>query len=59
MIQLHNVSMAYQNDATALNNINLRIGRGEFVFLTGASGAGKTTLLRLLYGPCIPPAGRC
>jgi len=58
MIQLHNVSMAYQNDATALNNINLRIGRGEFVFLTGASGAGKTTLLRLLYGALHPTRGQ-
>jgi cell division transport system ATP-binding protein len=50
MIQLHNVSLAYQQDATALNNINLMVGKGEFVFLTGPSGAGKTTLLRLLYG---------
>ena len=50
MIQLHNVSLAYQQDATALNNINLRVEKGEFVFLTGPSGAGKTTLLRLLYG---------
>lgn len=50
--------MAYQNDATALNNINLRIGRGEFVFLTGASGAGKTTLLRLLYGALHPTRGQ-
>lgn len=50
MIQLHNVSLAYQRDASALNNINMKVGKGEFVFLTGPSGAGKTTLLRLLYG---------
>jgi len=50
MIQLHNVSLAYQRDASALNNVNLKVGKGEFVFLTGPSGAGKTTLLRLLYG---------
>jgi len=57
MIQLHNVSLAYQQDATALNNIDLKIGKGEFVFLTGASGAGKTTLLRLLYGALTPNRG--
>ncbi len=58
MIQLHNVSLAYQKDATALNNITLRIARGEFVFLTGPSGAGKTTLLRLLYGALAPSSGQ-
>ena len=58
MIQLHNVSLAYQTDASALNNINLNIGKGEFVFLTGPSGAGKTTLLRLLYGALTPNRGQ-
>jgi cell division transport system ATP-binding protein len=58
MIQLHNVSLAYQNDATALNDIDLRIDKGDFVFLTGPSGAGKTTLLRLLYGALTPTRGQ-
>lgn len=58
MIQLHNVSLAYQKDATALNDIDLRIEKGEFVFLTGPSGAGKTTLLRLLYGALTPTSGQ-
>jgi len=58
MIQLHNVSLAYQKDATALNAIELRIEKGEFVFLTGPSGAGKTTLLRLLYGALTPTRGQ-
>jgi len=58
MIQLHNVSLAYQKDATALNAIELRIEKGEFVFLTGPSGAGKTTLLRLLYGALSPTRGQ-
>ncbi|MDD2271684.1 MAG: cell division ATP-binding protein FtsE [Desulfuromonadaceae bacterium] len=58
MIQLHNVSLAYQYDASALNNIDLKIGKGEFVFLTGPSGAGKTSLLRLLYGALTPNRGQ-
>jgi cell division transport system ATP-binding protein len=58
MIQLHNVSVSYQKDATALHNINLKIGKGEFIFLTGPSGAGKTTLLRLLYGAQTPTSGQ-
>jgi len=58
MIQLHNVTLSYQKDATALNDINMRIGKGEFVFLTGPSGAGKTTLLRLLYGALTPTRGQ-
>jgi len=58
MIQLHNVSLTYQQDASALNNINLKIGKGEFVFLTGPSGAGKTSLLRLLYGALSPNSGQ-
>ncbi|OGT99114.1 MAG: cell division ATP-binding protein FtsE [Geobacteraceae bacterium GWC2_48_7] len=58
MIQLHNVSLFYQKDAPALHNINLRVDKGEFIFLTGPSGAGKTTLLRLLYGALTPERGQ-
>jgi cell division transport system ATP-binding protein len=48
MIQLFNVSKAFQRDQCALTDITLRIGKGEFVYLTGPSGAGKSTLLRLI-----------
>ncbi len=58
MIQLHNVVMSYQRDAAALNGINLRIPRGDFVFLTGVSGAGKSTLLKLLYAALTPTRGQ-
>ncbi len=58
MIQFHNVSLAYQRDATALKDISLRIAKGEFVFLTGPSGAGKTTMLRLIYGALVPSRGQ-
>lgn len=57
MIQLHNVSMSYQRDATALHSVTLHIPRGDFVFLTGQSGAGKSTLLKLLYFALKPTKG--
>lgn len=58
MIQLHNVSMSYQSDSTALNDVTLKIPKGDFVFLTGQSGAGKSTLLKLLYAELSPNRGQ-
>ncbi len=58
MIQFHSVSLDYQKDATALQNISCKVAKGEFVFLTGPSGAGKTTLLRLVYGALFPTRGQ-
>jgi len=58
MIQLHDVYMSYQRDATALNGVTMTIPRGDFVFLTGISGAGKSTLLRLLYAALKPSRGQ-
>lgn len=48
MIKLVDVSKEYDNGVKALNNINLEIAKGEFVFLVGSSGAGKSTLIKLL-----------
>jgi cell division transport system ATP-binding protein len=42
---------------TVLDNINLRVARGEFVALIGSAGAGKSTLLRLFAALEAPTAG--
>lgn len=48
MIKFEKVSKKYNNEVTALDNINIHIEKGEFVFIVGASGSGKTTLLKLM-----------
>ena len=56
MIQLFHLSKKYGSHI-ALCDINLRIVKGEFIFVTGPSGAGKTTLLRLIFGAEKPETG--
>ncbi len=48
MIELRDVSVTYSNGVDALNNVNLKVNDGEFVFVVGNSGAGKSTLIKLL-----------
>lgn len=58
MINFDNVSKQYKNSNTpALNEINLNIEQGEFVFLVGQSGSGKSSLLRLLLKEEKPSSG--
>lgn len=57
MIQMYNVSKVYNNGVRALDNINIEIERGEFIFLIGPSGAGKSTFLKLIFREELPTEG--
>ena len=51
MIHLQNVNKVYRTstiETTALNNINLKVDKGEFLSIMGPSGCGKSTLLNIM-----------
>src|SRR5262245_36264744 len=48
MLQLEQVAMRYGEGPEVLHDINLRLDRGDFIFLMGPSGAGKTSLLHIM-----------
>ena len=58
MITLDHVSKKYKASARpALDDINVKIDKGEFVFLIGPSGSGKSTFMRLLLAEESPNTG--
>lgn len=57
MIKFVNVDVSFAGGMKALANINIRVERGEFVYIMGKSGAGKSTMLRLIYADILPSRG--
>lgn len=50
MIDLHDVTFAYEDQETIIQEVELQVKSGEFIVLCGKSGCGKSTLLRILNG---------
>jgi cell division transport system ATP-binding protein len=57
MIKVENVAKVYKDSVVALEEVNLEIGKGEFVFVVGPSGSGKSTLIRLMLKEEEPTKG--
>ena len=57
VISLKGVSKSYPGHARVLDQVNLELKRGEFLYLVGGTGTGKSTLLRLLASEEAPSSG--
>lgn len=58
MIEMYDVWKKYSNGVFALNGLNIKINKGDFVYLVGASGAGKSTFIKLIYREEKPTKGK-
>lgn len=56
LIQFTDVQLAYQKQVV-LRDLNVKIAKGEFVYLIGRTGSGKSTFLKALYADALPVHG--
>ncbi|EST55439.1 cell division protein FtsE [Brevibacillus panacihumi W25] len=58
MIEMFDVWKTYPNGTNALKGVNIKIEKGEFVYVVGPSGAGKSTFIKLMYREEKPTKGQ-
>ncbi len=58
LIRMKNVKKVYKNGVTAIYDLDLKIEKGEFVFVIGSTGCGKSTLIKMLYREEKPTSGK-
>ena len=56
-ISINNLSKVYNNDFKALNDVSLKVKKGEILAMLGPNGAGKTSLISIICGIVIPSSG--
>lgn len=57
LIRIKDVTKQYKNGVTAIYDLNLKVKKGDFVFVIGGSGSGKSTLIKMLYREEKPTRG--
>lgn len=58
LITIKDVVKQYRNGVTAVYDLNLKVKKGDFIFVIGASGSGKSTLIKLLHREEKPDKGQ-
>lgn len=57
LVEIQNLTKAYNKHMTALDRVNLTIPRGRIIGLLGPNGSGKTTLIKIINGLLMPSNG--
>src|SRR5574344_1653024 len=57
LIRIKDLEKKYKTGVTAIYDFNLKVKKGDFIFVIGASGSGKSTLIKLLYREEKPSKG--
>lgn len=58
IIRMKDVKKQYKNGVVAIYDLDLKIEKGDFVFIIGSTGCGKSTLIKMLYREEKPTSGQ-